>query len=57
MSVVPREDLRGTTYTAVLCGVKMSLTVPPETLKNAELQKPVRNRKMRKTAVDVLRQL
>ena len=29
----------------------MSLTVPPATLKNAELKKPVRNLKIKKTAI------
>lgn len=31
--------------------IKRSLTLPPATLKKAALQKPVRNLKMRKTAV------
>ena len=39
------------TYIAVFAGVKISLTVPPATLKKAELKKPVRNLKIKNTAI------
>ena len=47
-----------TVYTAIgsatLASSKRSLTVPPATLRNAELQKPVRNRNIKYTAVQLV---
>lgn len=38
------------THIEVFCGAKMSPTVPPATLRNAELKNPVKNLKIRYTA-------
>ncbi len=45
------DTKRKATHIAVFAGVNISLTVPPATLKKAELKKPVRNLKIKKTSV------